>query len=213
MLALLAGSCTPSAEDADSTGLRSNERDSKSDAQTHVCNAETLELIGTAYAIASAYPFDFPAFVEENSDWFAEDGKYLDCTNHVAAALMTAGFSSYDPDATREHAYNIASDAGAPQFGPQVADSINSLSADLVRLSTALTELSESVTFLLRGDSQHYEQSYLFTVTSLLWNTLDAASTGYDPLMTPQDVSILRQLMYDMTVWYLEMMFAPVLVG
>lgn len=166
------------------------------DAEQHSCDEESRLWVAELYAHAISYPDDFPDFVEENRDRYAQNGQWQVCAERLASELLRGALGGPSPDSIEESAYSIASSAGAPEMGSALYDQMVQSRIDMYSLAKYLNELSNAVPEIHRGDLSAYHNTDVYLLSALMSWAFQISG------MPPEEINFWRELMFGLNKWY-----------
>lgn len=166
-------------------------------AQQHSCDEESRLWVAELYAYAISYPDDFPDFVEENRERYAQNGRWQICAERLASELYSAALGGPSPDSIEESAYSIASRAGAPEMGPALYDQMMGSRIDMFSLAKYLNELLNAVPEIHRGELSAYHNTDVYQLSALMSWAFQISG------MPPEEINFWRQLMFGLNTWYM----------
>lgn len=165
-------------------------------AAQHSCDEESRLWVAELYAYALSYPDDFPDFVEENRDRYAQNGRWQVCAKRLASELLRGALGGPSPDNVRESAYSVASRAGAPEMGPALYDQMMGSRIDMFSVAKYLNELSNAVPEIHRGELFAYHNTDVYQLSTLVSWAFQNSGMALD------EINFWRQLMFALNTWY-----------
>lgn len=105
------------------------------------CDATTSEQLGTVYALALFYPERFVNYVEQEGAALSSSS-FRRCIEGVRNAFSIAAINMPSNQEIYERSMSIASRAGAPHLGPEVARNIMQSQGNYALVAEALAQLS-----------------------------------------------------------------------
>ncbi len=147
------------------------------------------------YSIAVADPDGVPSYVAANGPAFESE-----CTGNsfgriFIEQLRTRALDGPTPDAVYDEAMQIASLAGAPQLGQQLAEDLMKDRTDLMLLAGYLEDLIRVIPALLQGDENPYRRTSLYAAMAFVWQNVSE-------LVQPSFLQQLRQMTFELNEWY-----------
>lgn len=171
------------------------------------CDLPVWEAVAGLYSQAVSNPEEFPEWLEKNRDRYPAGGVWERCGRRLAEALMKMALTPAWAGEIDEHAASVAGKAGAPQLGPQVAESMKATANDTARLGAWLAEVLQLTPGLLGYGSDGLEDELarfdalfalektdVFRTARLIWSSLSVA-------LSPTDIDIYRGMLREMNVW------------
>jgi hypothetical protein len=131
-----------------------------------VCNEADATLLAEAFYLAMPLweipgldpPESFEDLIERTGpEHFSAAQGVVQCANALGQFLVIRGLSAYDPKAY-DRAMAVAP-AGAEHLAPEVAQSLNSGSVDLVQMGQELIWLSQVLPQMAKGDFTDFNES------------------------------------------------------
>lgn len=124
--------------------------------QESPCDATKSEQLATAYALALFYPERFVNYVEQEGAALSSSS-FRRCIEGVRNAFSIAAINMPSSQEIHERSMSIASRAGAPHFGPEVARNIMQSQGNYALVAEALAQLSRVL-----GGELAYEDTIMY---------------------------------------------------
>lgn len=153
--------------------------------------------VARAYSLAVAFPDGVPDYVQQNSDGFAEGGGEIRFGEYFIERLRAKALSGPLHDEVYGEAMRIAGEAGAPEFGSQLANDFMQDRTDMLLLADYLESLLDAMTALREGDTKPYQNTTLYQTMSFVW--LNAGG-----LVLPGFLEKLQQMAFELNEWYVR---------
>ena len=158
------------------------------------CDQNSCRLVAELYAFAISYPDALPNFIENNKDRYVSNGKWQICAELLASQLENSALFSFNPNQIKEKAMDIATEVGAPEFGPKVAESMMETATDMRRLASWLRSISNSVSQIQSGNLYAYQNTEPYLLTTIIWN-------GAQSLLGLEFTRKLQRMTYEGNLW------------
>lgn len=160
------------------------------------CDADAGRRIAHAYALAISYPDSLPQFVQQNKEFFHEDGPSIQCGRALVDGLRKSALSMPSPGDIRAQAMDVATRAGAPEMGPKVGDDMVATSLDMLRLASFVEELANTCPQLAAGDAKPYHDTSIYGFSSSMWGMIEQSGT-----ILTADLKAIRDMTMEMSEW------------
>jgi len=169
--------------------------------RTKVMTQEHLHLPGAqlarVYSLAVAYPNDVPGYVAENNVALKAECTDDSFSKFFVKRLRARALSGPAPDVVYDEAMQIASMAGAPELGQQLANDFLKDRTDMMLLAGYLEDLIGAIPALIRGNVKSYQRTSLYGAMVFVWQS--AAS-----LVLPGYLQKLQQMAFELNEWYVN---------
>lgn len=149
------------------------------------------------YSLAVAYPDDVPGYVAANSATLHPECADNSFGRFFIQRLRARALSGPAPDNVYHEAMQIASIAGAPELGQQLANDFMNERTDMMLLAGYLEDLIGVIPALLKGKSNSYQRTSLYSTMRFVWQ--NAAS-----LVLPGFIQKLQKMTFDLNEWYVN---------
>jgi hypothetical protein len=153
--------------------------------------------LARAYSIAVAYPENVPGYISENKTPMEAEYAQGSFGRYFIDCLRQRAISSPDPGDVNEHAMEIASRAGAPQLGPQLAQDFLRERTDMMLLAGYLEDIIGVIPSILQGNTNSYHSTTLYSAMRYVWQS----AAG---LVQPDFLQRLRQMTFELNEWYVD---------
>ena len=162
---------------------------------------ENLNLKGAqlarVYSLAVAYPDDVPGYVSENGNVLQGE-----CTDDCFGRffvdrLRARALSGPAPDDVYQQAMQIASQAGAPQLGQQLASEFMKERTDMMLLARYLEDIIGVIPAILQGNVNSYQRTSLYGAMRFVWQS----AAG---LVLPGLLHKLQKMAFELNEWYVN---------
>jgi len=162
-----------------------------------ICSAENSEQLGTSYALANFYPNDFVNYINKNKD-ILQSKAFRRCLLALKDAYYSKALNAPSRNAVYEQSSEIATRAGAPEMGEQVAEGILQGQGNPAMIAVALEQLA-----LVIDGEQAYESTLLYAAAAQQQYLREVwIQVGGENDM-PGFMTYFSKLMYEITVWYM----------
>lgn len=153
--------------------------------------------LARAYSIAVAYPDNVPGYISENKTPMEAEFAQGSFGRYFIDRLRQRALSGPDPGDVNEHAMEIASRAGAPQLGPQLAQEFLKERTDMMLLACYLEDIIGVIPAILQGNTNSYQRTTLYSAMRFVWQS----AAG---LVLPEFLQTLRQMTFELNEWYVD---------
>ncbi len=157
------------------------------------CTKETWRALAELYARAACYPDQFPDFVTGSKEKYPPGGAWRTCGERLGKALMETGGAIGDRREIEERAYDVATRAGAPEFGGPVADSMARSADSPALMGLYLLTVIRSAAEIQAGNPGFYASTDYYKLTSQAWQLAAYA-------MGPEQAEKFRKTVYEVSV-------------
>jgi len=174
------------------------------------CEDAEASLVSRAYARSRAYPEAFPDWVRSNAPALTDES-LIECLTTAAEEMIDAGLDMPSAADSRDRLTGMAVDIGATSVDPSIVDRLgqgDNGAADLIQLGHDLEEMAGFLPALAAGDPTEYQGSNSYTLTRVLWSYMDQLVRAQ--VISPSERDMLRQLMHDLSVWYVGLLMDQV---
>jgi hypothetical protein len=153
--------------------------------------------LARVYSLAVAYPDDVPGHVAENRVSLEPECMDNSFGRFFIERLRARALSGPNPDAVYNQAMQIASMAGAPQLGQQVANDFLKDRTDMLLLAGYLEDLISAIPAIFEGNTNAYQRTSLYGAMVFVWQSADG-------LVLPDFLQKLRQMAFELNEWYVN---------
>ncbi len=157
------------------------------------CTKDTWRQIAELYSQAVCYPDQFSDFLARSASKYPPGGPWQKCAEQLGNALLSTAQSIADRRQTEEIAYGVAARAGAPEFGGQVADSMNQTANSPAMLGYYLLVVLQSTAQIQAGNAAYFASTDVYQIASQAWRLAAYA-------MGPEQMEKFRKVVYEATV-------------
>ena len=153
--------------------------------------------LARAYSIAVAYPDNVPGYISENKTPMEAECAQGSFGRYFIDCLRQRAISGPAPDEVNERAMEIASLAGAPQLGPQLAQELLKARTDMMLLASYLEDIIGVAPDILQGNTTSFQRTTLCSAMNVVWQS----AAG---LVLPEFLQTLRQMTFELNEWYVN---------
>jgi len=159
--------------------------------------------LARVYSIAVAYPDNVPNYISENKTPMEAECAEGSFGRFFIDLLRQRAISGPSPDEVNDRAMEIASIAGAPQLGPQLAQEFLKERTDMMLLASYLEDIIGVIPDILQGNTNSYQRTTLCSAMQFVWQS----AAG---LVQPEFLQALRQMTFELNEWYVDNLMDPV---
>jgi len=163
------------------------------------CDVKTSRVLAKILAIGFCYPDTLPALVMEHRELFRADGDAIKCGRALIRALQHEALSMPGSMQIREHAYSVAQRAGAPQFGPQIASSLENSAGRSAVLGLLLDGLFKSLPDIVNGNQRPYKNSLFYQSLKAEWSNQELV---FSMMGGARFLEHIREMSVEMGEWF-----------
>lgn len=166
--------------------------------QSSPCNVVNSERLATAYALAFFYPDHFVSYVQQERATLSSS-PFRRCIEAVRNAYSAAGINHPSSQEVYARSMDVASRAGAPELGPQVADSTTRTQGNPAVVGIVLDQLSK----VLAGELP-YEFTLMYQDARQRQVLEEACRMSGGEALIPGGCSANTRIMFEVARWYME---------
>ena len=153
--------------------------------------------LARAYSIAVVYPDKVPGYISENKTLMEAECAEGSFGRYFIDRLRQRAIICPPPDEVNERAMQIASIAGAPQLGTQLAQEFLKERTDLMLLASYLGDIIGVIPDILQGSTNSYQHTTLYSTMRFVWQ--NAAG-----LVLLEFLQTLQQMTFELNEWYVD---------